>query len=492
MLSLFIRSKFRKILFLFILLIIIIITIKNLIIDYPNDQNETSSIINNHENLYKNVIRHINSSYDNKENLWYSEIGKECNNSKNVDKFYFGNYSKNPLKKKIVNTILQPFNLPAILFFDDEKDDFKIKGIDFDDLRRRRINKYLLIIVHTGRLERYELRQTILEKIVSKYSAINGFLIRITYVVGLIQNEDWKDYTKISELYYQSQFFQVNTLSFEEFVINHGKHVTVNSFKVLPLILKVSSYSSYLVLNVTEEYRNMVVKHVSWINWFNRYFSSSTLSNIMKRQQMKNSNTFLKPFYNLNGRIDWKYKFIQPDFILKIDDDVIPNIRLITKSLQERQTVYEQTHHDVTCLTIVSGNALRGGKWKATCEEYPFKTYPHYCIGYGYLAKPVYIKSIAILSYYMREFWIDDVLVTGIMRHRLWYQLNKGQHEKKNSQQLHLVPGTKEFPIFRRCSLVLKDAKNISMAKRKCANSFFHTSEIAIPKSLVNVLYELY
>ncbi|XP_067676172.1 beta-1,3-galactosyltransferase 1-like [Haliotis asinina] len=135
----------------------------------------------------------------------------------------------------------------------------------------------------------------------------------------------------------------------------------------------------------TDVYRNLTLKSLMGLRWVAQYCSSA--------------------FY-----------------MLKTDDDVFVHLsRLIrfVKKLRFNQApekyIYGRQNYPIP--------ALRSGHWGVDRKLYPFKRFPKYVSGGGYLLPVSMAHPLFNISKYFPQFPLEDVGVTGVLRKALGYQL---------------------------------------------------------------------
>ncbi|GFS21574.1 beta-1,3-galactosyltransferase 1 [Elysia marginata] len=77
-------------------------------------------------------------------------------------------------------------------------------------------------------------------------------------------------------------------------------------------------------------------------------------------------------------------------------------------------------------------------KWFVSEQEYPFRFYPPWCKGYGVFMTRDVVKKLYLASSDIRDFWIDDVYVTGILAWRAGIQV-------RNFRQKHATVTHNQF-----------------------------------------------
>ncbi|XP_061721392.1 beta-1,3-galactosyltransferase 2-like [Cydia pomonella] len=126
----------------------------------------------------------------------------------------------------------------------------------------------------------------------------------------------------------------------------------------------------------TESYRNLTIKHLMGLQWVTT-------------------------------------KCPNASYILKVDDDTVFNFEKIFNILT-KNTIKKD---------FLMGYVLKNAqprrdntnKWYVSLEEYPKKKYPTYVSGWYYVTTPAVAAKLINEAKYHPYFWVDDVLVTGIL-----------------------------------------------------------------------------
>ncbi|XP_069944975.1 beta-1,3-galactosyltransferase 5-like isoform X3 [Cherax quadricarinatus] len=118
--------------------------------------------------------------------------------------------------------------------------------------------------------------------------------------------------------------------------------------------------------------------------------------------------------YKTTALITWAFQNCpNTPFILKIDDDVIPN----PLALRDFLIVYLQQHpHPVEIMGSVRrcDEALREGKWAVSNETYPDERYPPFVAGPSYLL-PMTVIPVLLQAIRRTKFlYLEDVYTTGL------------------------------------------------------------------------------
>jgi len=105
-------------------------------------------------------------------------------------------------------------------------------------------------------------------------------------------------------------------------------------------------------------------------------------------------------------------------YIMKMDDDIVVNI----------YGILEKLHSGMIAENSLTGYILKNmvpvrepaNKWYVSKAEYASSVYPNFVSGWLYITRPqVASQLIDYAESYHVYFWIDDVFVTGILRHTL-------------------------------------------------------------------------
>ena len=180
------------------------------------------------------------------------------------------------------------------------------------------------------------------------------------------------------------------------------------------------------------EYRNKIRNFIRRLtfNWkFIFVLGMSQNVNIEKRIQIESRSNrdiiqgqFIDSYRNLTIKhlfgLKWAVEhFPKVAFIMKIDDDIFINYYLLNKfinnllSRQEGYYVVGYVHNKMKTIRDPKS------KWFVTELEFPFAQYPQFCSGWAYLGTVEAIKMILCnKKNFSKNFWIDDVYVTGILR----------------------------------------------------------------------------
>lgn len=109
-------------------------------------------------------------------------------------------------------------------------------------------------------------------------------------------------------------------------------------------------------------------------------------------------------------------------FILKVDDDTVFN-------LERTYTLLLRENLENTMLGYMLNNTKprrsKQNKWYVTFGEYARSEYPPYLSGWYYATTPKVAAKICDEAVYHPKFWIDDILVTGILTEALNIKLKQ-------------------------------------------------------------------
>lgn len=133
---------------------------------------------------------------------------------------------------------------------------------------------------------------------------------------------------------------------------------------------------------------------------------------------------------------DWYYS--------STDDDMMPNLIQLHKELkqmvhqletQQRKTDLQihQKRQEKIVVPIFCGYGYKlkahpkrfgESKWYLEEKDYPLNRYPPYCYGGWYTMTINLTETLYNLSRHLRFFWIDDVWITGLLRHKYFTENN--------------------------------------------------------------------
>ncbi|CAG4957764.1 unnamed protein product [Colias eurytheme] len=102
-------------------------------------------------------------------------------------------------------------------------------------------------------------------------------------------------------------------------------------------------------------------------------------------------------------------------YILKVDDDTVFNFELTHNFLSKLPDNSQNPFMLGYMLNSTLPIRLKQNKWYVTYEEYPLQKYPSYLSGWYYITNPKTAAMICDEAPYHPYFWIDDILITGIL-----------------------------------------------------------------------------
>ncbi|XP_061722040.1 beta-1,3-galactosyltransferase 2-like isoform X2 [Cydia pomonella] len=126
----------------------------------------------------------------------------------------------------------------------------------------------------------------------------------------------------------------------------------------------------------TESYRNLTIKHLMGLQWVTT-------------------------------------KCPNASYILKVDDDTVFRFEKLLNILTKNAITDDFLMGYV--LKHAQPRRDNTSKWYVSLEEYPKKKYPTYVSGWYYVTTPTVAAKLLNEAMYHPYFWVDDVLVTGIL-----------------------------------------------------------------------------
>ncbi|XP_016983628.2 UDP-GlcNAc:betaGal beta-1,3-N-acetylglucosaminyltransferase 7 [Drosophila rhopaloa] len=158
--------------------------------------------------------------------------------------------------------------------------------------------------------------------------------------------------------------------------------------------------------NFDDAYRNMTYKHVMALKWFNE-------------------------------------KCAHAQLLVKVDDDVFMNTPQLVKYLATPSLPEHSMLLDPDLLLCRSVNRSRvkrtfRSKWRVTYKEYPNRFYPEYCPGMAIVYAPDVVRRLFEAAQKAKYFWVDDVLITGILAEETGTKITKLKYylEQKDVRKL--------------------------------------------------------
>ncbi|XP_064465994.1 beta-1,3-galactosyltransferase 5-like [Ornithodoros turicata] len=173
------------------------------------------------------------------------------------------------------------------------------------------------------------------------------------------------------------------------FMVGH-----VNDSQTRDSIVQESALHGDIVMgNFFDSYRNLTYKHIMGLKWVT--------------------------YFCRNAR-----------YVLKTDDDVFIDLFQMTAYLREALGPMAPPNL-MMCVLIRRPFVKRSqrSKWRVSFQEYRQNRYPPYCSGWGILMSPDVVFNLYRVSAGIPYFWVDDVLVSGILAKRIGLsQIDFGNH----------------------------------------------------------------
>ena len=152
-----------------------------------------------------------------------------------------------------------------------------------------------------------------------------------------------------------------------------------NDSKLAELLsLEANTYADIVQANYHDSYYNLTYKAVSSMKWITQYCN-------------------------------------QTRFILKIDDDIIPNIFLIIRRLSSLSKHNQIRNKSLMCLFYDKHRMKvnRVGKWKISKQIFSSDSYGRYCSGSAFILTNDLPPLLYNVSQHFKFFWVDDYFLTG-------------------------------------------------------------------------------
>ncbi|XP_055296583.1 beta-1,3-galactosyltransferase 5-like [Sitodiplosis mosellana] len=171
-----------------------------------------------------------------------------------------------------------------------------------------------------------------------------------------------------------------------------------------------AEYNDIIQGNFMDSYRNMTFKHIMALKWF-----SENCPHVK--------------------------------YLLKLDDDVFPNIPAIDQYLMS------DTHNINFIHGVKAGRTVfRKGRWKVTPEEFTGDLYPEFVEGSAVIYPNTFVLEAFEKAFITPYFWIDDVYVSGILRMQLSFEIKSIYHLKLDTNFLNMIGNgtvtTLPYPMF--------------------------------------------
>ncbi|KAH9363201.1 hypothetical protein HPB48_003866 [Haemaphysalis longicornis] len=134
---------------------------------------------------------------------------------------------------------------------------------------------------------------------------------------------------------------------------------------------------------------------------------------------------FVDSYHNLTYKHVMGLKWVarhcaQARYVLKTDDDVFMDLFQVTSHLGAKLGPRPPPGL-LMCGLIRRPYVKRSqrSKWRVSFREYRAHRYPPYCSGWAIVMSPDVVRDLYRASAAVPYFWVDDVLVTGILAQRL-------------------------------------------------------------------------
>ena len=101
------------------------------------------------------------------------------------------------------------------------------------------------------------------------------------------------------------------------------------------------------------------------------------------------------------------------EFVVKMDDDIVVNYYKLFRLVKTYRSRFELMGHVLDHMKPIRDSR---NKWYVSPKEYENEKYPEFLSGWLYVATMESVRSLLKRAHLSRYFWIDDLLVTGILR----------------------------------------------------------------------------
>ncbi|XP_064594713.1 beta-1,3-galactosyltransferase 5-like [Liolophura sinensis] len=129
-------------------------------------------------------------------------------------------------------------------------------------------------------------------------------------------------------------------------------------------------------------------------------------------------------YKNLMG-LKWTLEYCpKAKFIMKVDDDTLIDPYHLINFLLDLPLKLRTKEDFLYCSVMIHIGVPQNldDKWHIPAKEYPYRYYPAYCEGFGYILSIGAARKLLDMAAYVPYFWIDDVYVTGFLPYRLHMQ----------------------------------------------------------------------
>ncbi|KAH8257249.1 hypothetical protein KR038_006032 [Drosophila bunnanda] len=172
-------------------------------------------------------------------------------------------------------------------------------------------------------------------------------------------------------------------------------------------------YGDMIQGNFVDAYRNMTYKHVMALKWFTENCAQAQL-------------------------------------LVKVDDDVFVNTPQLVKYMEDPTFPEHEllAQPDLLLCRVVRESRVKRSyrsKWRVTYKEYPYRFYPHYCPGMAIIYASDVVRRLYKAAQKAKYFWVDDVLVTGILAEETGTKLTSMTHYLESKDVWQLLEGSTDL-----------------------------------------------
>ena len=228
-------------------------------------------------------------------------------------------------------------------------------------------------------------------------------------------------------------FTQVEGINPHPFSYKHNNMSVCNEKDILVLVFIHTSPRHYVLRKYLRE-TWIAVQHYKGENLRTIFLLGATQNEDLQKGIDKESRQygdviqedFIDAYKNLSLKFTMGLKWVQmfcpqARFIVKLDDDVVVNPFLLIHHLTERSG-YLNRNNLIYCrkgARIPLRAKSKSNKWFVSKDEYPYKLYPRFCLGFAVIFSSDVVERLYKRSLATKPFWIDDVWMTGIVRAKL-------------------------------------------------------------------------
>lgn len=135
--------------------------------------------------------------------------------------------------------------------------------------------------------------------------------------------------------------------------------------------------------------------------------------------------TFVESYRNLTYKHLMGFKWVcgfcsSAEFVVKMDDDIVVNYYKLFQLINAYRSRFELMGHALDHMKPIRDSR---NKWYVSPKEYENGKYPEFLSGWLYVATMESVRSLLKQAHLSRYFWIDDLLVTGILRDKVKIKL---------------------------------------------------------------------